>query len=368
MAITLTTSEQEIGVASDSGFKAQLYGWYSGQSGNTATVNVKLRVTYIDSNYAYYYGTNKSYTLNFNGTSSAQYTPQMNLNSGVDMVTRTQSGVTGGSSINASGSWYSYNYGTINVGLKDTVKLPTFGPSGLAISNITPTTNSVSATVSVTSWNGGDESTRYRSLSLCTAQNTTQRKYAKDMGSTLSSTIPIDNTTPDSSGTAFTITANSRYYVTMYAYGSSGLGNSNYTQVVTLPPIPTITFASSTSDSATFNYSVVANGGFYNQLLQYSLDNGATWTTAKTITSGSGSSGTFTITGLTNGTYNMKIRSSTTAGNTPGAALSFTVGSLSALGSVGGNATQITSALCSVNGVATPITGVLMSVNGIETF
>lgn len=125
MAITLTTSAQVVGSAQDGGFRAELLAWYSNKSGNTATVHVSLRVTFIDSNYTYYYGTNKSYSLNFNGTSSAQYASNMQLNSPVTMAERTQS-MSGGSTINASGSWYSYNYGNFSVGLSDTVQLPAF--------------------------------------------------------------------------------------------------------------------------------------------------------------------------------------------------------------------------------------------------
>ena len=125
MAITLTTSAQVVGSAQDAGFRAELLAWYSNKSGNTATVHVSLRVTYIDSNYSQYTGTNKSYSLNFNGTSSSGYASVMYLNSPVTMAERTQS-MSGGSTVNASGSWYSYQYGNFSVGLSDTVLLPAF--------------------------------------------------------------------------------------------------------------------------------------------------------------------------------------------------------------------------------------------------
>lgn len=125
MAITLTTTAQVIGSANDGGFRAELLGWYTNKSGNTATVHVALRVTFIDSAYTVYTGTNKSYSLNFNGTSSGAYSPAMNINSPLIMDERTQS-MSGGSTINASGSWYSYNYGNFSVGLSDTVQLPAF--------------------------------------------------------------------------------------------------------------------------------------------------------------------------------------------------------------------------------------------------
>ena len=125
MAITLTTSAQVVGSAQDGGFRAELLAWYSNKSGNTATVHVSLRVTFIDANYSVYTGTNKSYSLNFNGTSSAGYSSAMYLNSAITMAERTQS-MSGGSTISASGSWYSYNYGNFSVGLSDIVQLPAF--------------------------------------------------------------------------------------------------------------------------------------------------------------------------------------------------------------------------------------------------
>lgn len=125
MAITLTESPQVIGSANDGGFRAELLGWYTNKSGNSANVHVSLRVTFIDSNYTNYYGTNKSYSLDFNGTDAAQYAPTMYLNQPVTMAERTRT-MEGGSTINASGSWYSFNYGNFSVGLSDTVRLPAF--------------------------------------------------------------------------------------------------------------------------------------------------------------------------------------------------------------------------------------------------
>lgn len=135
MAITLTTTAQTVGSAQDNGFRAELRAWYSGQTGNTAIVHVALRVTFIDPAYSVYTGTNKNYSLTFNGTSSAQYASSMNHNSPVNMAERTQS-MSGGASISATGSWYSYTYGSFSVGLSDTVVLPAF-----VIAPTTPTLN-----------------------------------------------------------------------------------------------------------------------------------------------------------------------------------------------------------------------------------
>ena len=126
MAITLTTSAQVIGTAQNNAWKAQLLAWYSGKSGNTATVHVSLRVAYIESGIYEYYGTNKGYSLSFNGSSSSTYTPKMyNDGTFTTMAERTQS-LSGGSQIYPSASWWCYAYSTLSVAPSDTVRLPAF--------------------------------------------------------------------------------------------------------------------------------------------------------------------------------------------------------------------------------------------------
>ena len=87
-----------------------------------------------------------------------------------------------------------------------TVTFPSGAPSGLALSNIVPGTDSFAATVSVTGWNGGTSANRYRELSVCTGQSASQRKLEKTYGDTLSSALTVNNETATTSGTAFTIT------------------------------------------------------------------------------------------------------------------------------------------------------------------
>jgi len=198
-------------------------------------------------------------------------------------------------------------------------------PTGLTISNITPGTDSVTATVSITDWGGGTTSTRYRELSVCTAQSAAQRKWVMEYGDALSSNITVDNTATSTAGAVFTITPNSSYYLTMYTTnGVLDTGNTQYIQVVTLAEAPTISVGTITDTSVQILYTASADGGQYNKKIRYSLD-GTTWVTGATVTSGATTSGTFTITGLTAGTsYSIQTRVSTPAGTTTGTTLSVT--------------------------------------------
>lgn len=363
--ITLTTSPQEVGIASDGGFRVRLLAWYSDKSGNTATVHVKEEVTFIDSNYAYYYGTNKNYTLNFNGTSSAQYADTMSLNSPVDMAERTQGGVTGGSTISASASWYSYNYGTINCGLKDTVQLPTFGPSGLNRTNVIPGTDNFKATVSVSAWNGGSAANRYRSLSVCADQSTTNRRVTYEYGDALSSQITTDNNSTQSG--SLTIQPNTRYYLHSTATNGSASVEDGYTAAVTLAEKPTITIESTTADSATLGYSTTADGGFYDKIIEWSEDDGSTWNTAATITGGNAAQGTFTITGLTTGEHTVLVRTRTASGTDGNVELTLNLAAVRLISSDGTTGRESTRVLVPVDGVATEASRLLVSHNGVAT-
>lgn len=200
MAITLTTSAQVIGTANDGGFRAELLGWYSNQSGNTATVHVALRVTFIDAGYSVYTGTNKSYSLNFNGTSSAGYASAMYINSPVTMAERTQS-MSGGSTINASGSWYSYNYGNFSVGLSDTVQLPAF-----VIPPATPT-------LTITNNNAHQNTIVYGTSSFGNPSTGNIRLYVADNPSFTGQTqLQQKTTTGLFTYTHTNLTANTTYY------------------------------------------------------------------------------------------------------------------------------------------------------------
>lgn len=161
------------------------------------------------------------------------------------------------------------------------------------------------------------------------------------------------------------VVANTAYY--FRARATNGSATSNYSSTVTAVTRPYsirgLSIASSTGDSVVITYEAITDGGYYDKIVEYSLDGGVTWNTGATITGGSAQSGTFTITGLTQGEeYYLQVRARTTAGNSAIAVLAFTAGGIYGVGPEG---KQITRALGSVNGIATELTQALGSVNGI---
>lgn len=212
MAITLTNSPQIIGQASDSGFQARMMGWYTGQSGNTAIVHVELQILYYAD--AYYYGTNKNYTLNFNGTSSGQYTPQMNNGVWYSVAERTQT-LSGGANISASGSWYSYVYGSFSIELMDTVSLPAF--------IIAPTT----PTLTITNNNAHQNTISFGTSSFGNPSTGNIKLYVATNPSFTSETLLQTKTTTGLfTYTHTSLTANTTYYYRTIA--TNGSASSPY--------------------------------------------------------------------------------------------------------------------------------------------
>ena len=241
-------------------------------------------------------------------------------------------------------------------------------PSGLACSNISSTYDTVTATVSVTGWGGtGDASTRYRNLSVLQTSDkpTSTRRYQRAYGNTMSSAITVDNNTQY--GT-MTIVPNTRYWLWWYAtngtYGTDS-PNPSTTTVVTLAKPASITI-SSISTSASFNYSIEADGGFYAKTYQYSVDGGTTWVTFATVSSGSATSGSFTVSGVTAGTaYVLKTRVTTTAGTSNGEDITFsTLIKNKVYGSVSGNTRTVLRLYGSVNGQSRKINKLYGSAGG----
>lgn len=280
-----------------------------------------------------------------------------------------------GYTVSTSGGTYSWEFKKTGGGVlsgSGTIDVPTqLAPSDLTVSDITYTTNTMSATVSVSAWNGGDATTRRRSLSLCTGQNTSQRKWNREISSTKSSTLAVDNAGTGDSGTegaAFTITPNTQYYVTAAANnGTNGTGNTVYTPIVMLAEAATLSVGTVSGTSAIISYSTSADGGYYDKTIEYSLDSGTTWQSGPTITGGSAATGTFTISGLVPNVANsVQTRMTTTSGSTTGATLTITPAVAATLyGSISGQTKEIKKLYCSVNSQTRRVKKLYASVGGL---
>jgi len=181
---------------------------------------------------------------------------------------------------------------------------------------------------------------------------------------TTASNIVVNNTSPGTSG--FTIQPNTQYYYGAYASNTVTNAKTVTGTLVTLAEAPTVTNTGVTSHTATFSYSTTADGGKYAKNIQYSIDGGTTWVTAATVSTGSASSGTFTISGLSGSTsYTVKIRTNTTAGNTAGSDISITTpAAVNIYCSVSNTRKRVKRMYCSVNGQRKKVKKIYCSVNG----
>ncbi len=288
-------------------------------SGTSATLTIQFRRT---SSYTGTWGDTQA-TLTFNGTEKAAAynysgtvgTTWVNLRASISGYTVSTSGGTY--------SWRFNNPGDSSVlGCSGTITIPSQGtpPTGLSLSGVSAGTNWVKGTVAVTGWGGlGDATTRYRNLSVLQTSNkeTSIRRYQRVYGNTLSSAITVNNSTEY--GT-MTIVPNTKYWLWWYATNGTSSVESPTTSTTTVYTLPSALSAKSASVTGTttvkISYTTAAEGNAYSKKIQYSLD-GTTWTTGATVSTGSATSGEFTISNLTPGTaYTIRLRTSTTAGAT----------------------------------------------------
>lgn len=174
-----------------------------------------------------------------------------------------------------------------------------------------------------------------------------------------------NNSTAQNGG--ITITFNHLYHSGIYAANSNYPTTPDYRYqgptVVSIAAPPTVTFSSATTTSATFSYSMPADAGYYNKKLQYSLD-GTTWVDVTTATGTSAKTGTFTVSSLEPAhSYTLRVRTSTTAGNTSGANVAFSTAS-SLYCSVNAKTKRVKKLYCSVNGKTKKVKKLYGSVNG----
>ena len=292
-------------------------------SGTSATCYMEFRRT---SSYTGSWSDSQA-TITFNGTTkSAPYSY-----SGTVGTSWVQLCNASGFSVSTSGGTYNWTFnnpgGSSVLGCSGSVTIDAQGtaPSGLSLSNVSSGTDWVKGTVAITDWGGvGDSSTRYKNLSvLKTSDKTTsERRYQRTYGNSLSDTITVNNSTEY--GT-MTIVPNTKYWLWWYATNGTydvSSPDTSTTTVYTKAVAPTVSVSDYTDTTIVISYSTTADGGAYSKNIQYSLD-GSTWTTGATVSSASATSGTYTISGLTAGTtYSIRTRVSTTAGTTTGSTLS----------------------------------------------
>ena len=193
-------------------------------------------------------------------------------------------------------------------------------PTGLNVTNITPSQNSFTATVSISGWGTGS-GTKYRELQVWTQGMVEPRRYQTQTGSSLSGTI----TTNNSSAGSLNIMPNTMYTIGGYASnGSQSTGSTNFGNKATLPPSSTITPMYVTDTAAIIAYSIHDQGGAKTMTLKRQLDSGSA--VAVTTLTGSGAkSGTFVISGLAPGsTHTLTAEVSTDVGGVVSNTITFT--------------------------------------------
>lgn len=280
-----------------------------------------------------------------------------------------------GFTVPISGGTLSWNFnnpgGSSVLGCSGTIDIPaqTVAPSGGFLSSVVPGTDSFTITGGISSFGTPASGTVRMGVAQRDFQQAGVAQYAASFN-TLSSTVTINNSSTRINNPQFTIGPNNTYYIGLYAQ-NSGSAEYRYTggQYTTIPLAPTVALDSVTDTTATFSYSTVADGGALTKTIEYSLD-GTTWYTGTTVSTGSASSGTFTITGLTAGTtYNVQTRVTTSAGSTAGPTVIVTtsapVATCALYGSLNGQTKKVKKLYGSLNGQTKLIKKLYGSVNGV---
>ena len=179
---------------------------------------------------------------------------------------------------------------------------------------------------------------------------------------TKNASITVDNYSTKTK--TLTIQPNTKYYYGGHAWNTEKGISGMFGNFVTTAEIPMVDSAVVGVTSATFNYSIYADGGFYDKTISYSIDGGETWFILETITGGSASSGTITLDPISPGTdYVLKIKSETTAGSSI-YNYYFTTKRTALYGPVSDEATKTTKLYGSVNNQARVVNKLYGSVNG----
>lgn len=318
-------------------------------------------------------------------TDSSFPTPTMNLGGTVyydeDFANRVRSGINVGDVYSTTFSRYVSGGGDRTVtwsagsGLRSdfagswssTVWFPEpySDPSGLSVSVAERYKDGFKFNVSLSSYGvPSDASGRYIEAAVL-GQSTYGGTYRYQIASnTKSASITVTNS--NYRGGGLTINPNTMYYYGGYASNTQRNISTVSGSITTLADTPTLSVTRIGETSVTVSYSTPADGGKYAKNIQYSLDNGTTWTTGATVNTGAASSGTFEINDLHNGTtYTMKCRANTSAGNTAGSDVVFTtLESYKIYVPVAGKTKKVKKVYASVGGKTKEITKIYASVGG----
>ncbi len=228
-------------------------------------------------------------------------------------------------------------------------------PAAPTISSITPGNGNLS--VSFTAGNdGGSAITNYQ---YSTDGGTSWRNRAS--GTTASplliTTLSTDGSTALTNGTSYNVQIRA-----VNAIGN-GTATANSTSTPrTTPSAPTISSITAGNQSLSVAFSEGSNGGNATTNIEFSTDNGSTWTTRSPASTASPVS----ITGLAGGTtYTVRIRAVNAAGS--GAQSGSSTGTPFALPSVTTDAaSSVTSLTATLNGNITATNGASPTVRGVE--
>lgn len=238
-------------------------------------------------------------------------------------------------------------------------------PSGLSVSIAETYQRGAKFNVSLGSYgNPSDWDGRYIEAAVL-GQSTYGGTYRYNVAyNTTSSQITVTNSSYRGGG--LTINPNTQYHYGAYASNTQRSISKVQGTFVTLADAPTVSVNSVGETNVKIAYSTAADGGKYTKSIQYSLNNGSTWTTGATVSTGSASSGTFTISGLNDDTdYTLKCRVSTSAGKATGNTITFrTLPIFKIYVPVSGKAKKVKKFYVSVNGKAKNVKKIYASVNG----
>lgn len=339
----LTTSSQQIATGTSSNnsftFTHKLFAWISNIREGYVTVNVEYKVSLSSSQYTSYSGTwgngGGCYSwdpINSTQTRRAAFSANWSTNTdytifsySFDVDARSNTGWSGNVAVWTDYSWAGSSYST----RAETTAEAFAKPYGTGGNNVRPGIETVKANIYVSSWGGGGstDDRRYREFSVwqySTGISGGVRRYQKAYGKDVTSgDIEVTNSSEVAGG--MSIVGNTRYKISAYSatYSSAfsstwqGSGQKDMGTTVTLPYAATLSLNTANSNSLDINYSTPASGGYYAQTIEYSIDEGTTWTTGATVSGASASSGVFTISNLNANTqYTIQSRVKTTAGTT----------------------------------------------------